>query len=104
MVVALSILAVSFTPLGQAGLTLVGSVPSGLPDLGFPGLRPREVDGVIPLAFGCLEKLRFFAGAGAFGSSESLVRSFSVSLSPRGEILLRNRHQRLKIESGGQAG
>jgi MFS superfamily sulfate permease-like transporter len=54
MVVALSIVAVSLTPLGQAGLILVGTVPSGLPTLTVPALRPREVDGVIPLAFGCL--------------------------------------------------
>jgi SulP family sulfate permease len=54
MVVALSILAVSFTPLGQAGLTLVGKVPSGLPSPRLPALRPRDVDGLIPLAFGCL--------------------------------------------------
>lgn len=54
VVVALSILAVSLTPLGQAGLAVVGSIPSGLPSLDLPRLRPREVDGMIPLAFGCL--------------------------------------------------
>jgi high affinity sulfate transporter 1 len=54
LVVALSILAVSQTALGEAGLTLVGSVPSGLPRIGLPELRPREVDGVIPLAFACV--------------------------------------------------
>lgn len=50
MVVALSILAVSLTPLGQAGLKLVGSVPSGLPAFTLPALRLRDVDGIIPLA------------------------------------------------------
>ncbi len=83
MVVALSILAVSFTPLGQAGLTLVGSVPSGLPDLGLPGLRVRDVDGVMPLAFGCL-LLAYIEGVSA-------ARAFAVKhgypLDARQELL-----------------
>jgi len=70
MVVVLSILAVSLTPLGQAGLAVVGNVPSGLPTLGPPRLRPREVDGVIPLAFGCL-LLAYIEGVSA-------ARTFAV--------------------------
>jgi SulP family sulfate permease len=70
MVVVLSILSVSLTPLGQAGLAVVGSVPSGLPTLGLPHLRPREVDGVIPLAFGCL-LLAYIEGVSA-------ARAFAV--------------------------
>jgi high affinity sulfate transporter 1 len=53
-VVVASILAMSLTPLGRAGVAAVGSIPSGLPEFGLPSLRPREVDGVIPLALGCL--------------------------------------------------
>ena len=53
-VVVLSIIAVSFTRLGQAGIAVVGRVPSGLPAFGIADLRPRDVDGLIPLAFGCL--------------------------------------------------
>jgi MFS superfamily sulfate permease-like transporter len=49
MVVALSILIVALTPLRDAGLALVGAVPSGLPTVGLPALRARDVDGVIPL-------------------------------------------------------
>ena len=54
LVVALSILVVSLTSLGDRGLALVGRVPSGLPHIGLPGLHPRDVDGVIPLALACL--------------------------------------------------
>jgi len=83
MVVVLSILAVSLTPLGQAGLKVVGSVPSGLPTLGSPRLRPREVDGVIPLAFGCL-LLAYIEGVSA-------ARTFAVKhgypLDARQELL-----------------
>src|SRR5262249_57394564 len=52
-VVIASIVALSVTPLAQAGFKTVGLLPAGLPDLSLPGLRPREVDGVIPLAFAC---------------------------------------------------
>jgi SulP family sulfate permease len=70
MVVALSIVAVSSTPLGEAGLTLVGNVPSGLPHLGLPGLRLSDVDGVIPLALACL-LLAYIEGVSA-------ARTFAV--------------------------
>ena len=70
MVVALSITAVALTPLREAGLTLVGSVPSGLPALGLPGIRVRDVDGVLPLAFACL-LLAYIEGVSA-------ARTFAV--------------------------
>jgi SulP family sulfate permease len=70
MVVALSIAAVSLTPLGQAGVTLVGRVPSGLPAISLPDLRPRDVDGIIPLAIGCL-LLAYIEGVSA-------ARAFAV--------------------------
>lgn len=70
MVVVLSIVAVSFTSLGQAGLAVVGNVPSGLPVPSLPPLRPSEVDGVIPLAFGCL-LLAYIEGVSA-------ARTFAV--------------------------
>jgi SulP family sulfate permease len=54
LVVALAIALVSLTSLGEHGLPLVGSVPSGLPTIALPGLRPADVDGVIPLAAACL--------------------------------------------------
>ena len=83
MVVALSILAVALTPLGEAHLTLVGSVPSGLPSLGMPVLRARDVDGVIPLALACV-LLAYIEGVSA-------ARAFAVkhgyALDVRQELL-----------------
>jgi SulP family sulfate permease len=70
MVVVLSILAVSLTSLGRAGLAVVGEVPAGLPALGLPAARPREVDGVIPLALACL-LLAYIEGVSA-------ARTFAV--------------------------
>ena len=34
-------------------MTVVGELPRGLPDIGPPSLRLKDVDGVIPLAFAC---------------------------------------------------
>jgi high affinity sulfate transporter 1 len=53
-VVALAIAAVALGPLADAGLALVGRMPSGLPAIGFPAVRARDVDGILPLALGCL--------------------------------------------------
>jgi SulP family sulfate permease len=52
-VVALSIGAVSLAGLEQQGISIVGSLPSGLPDFAWPSLRFRDVDGVLPLAAAC---------------------------------------------------
>jgi len=83
MVVALSILAVSFTPLGEAPVKLVGSLPSGLPTLGMPALRTHDVDGVIPLALACV-LLAYIEGVSA-------ARTFAVkhgyALDVRQELL-----------------
>jgi len=54
MVVVLSIIAVSSTSLQEWGLVTVGTIPGGLPSLGLPGLRVRDVDGILPLALGCV--------------------------------------------------
>src|SRR6185369_2140648 len=45
-VVIASIAALSFTSLREAGIAVVGSIPSGLPTFGVPALRPRDVDGL----------------------------------------------------------
>src|SRR5215831_922200 len=53
-VVALSIVLLSFTSLGALGFKVVGALPPGLPHFQAPGMRPRDVDGLLPLAFACL--------------------------------------------------
>ncbi|HVO91035.1 MAG TPA: SulP family inorganic anion transporter [Casimicrobiaceae bacterium] len=53
LVVAASIVIISVTPLGQAGFKTVGVLPAGLPDLAWPSLRARDIDGIVPLAFAC---------------------------------------------------
>ena len=48
LVVVASIVVLSVTPLADLGLKVVGALPTGLPDFHLPGLRLRDVDGVIP--------------------------------------------------------
>jgi high affinity sulfate transporter 1 len=83
MVVALSIAAVSFTALGELPLTLVGSVPAGLPHLALPGLRPRDVDGLVPLACGCV-LLAYIEGVSA---ARTFAAKHGYALDVRQELL-----------------
>jgi sulfate permease, SulP family len=53
-VVALSIVAASLLGLPALGVASTGKIPAGLPALHGPALRLRDVEGIIPLAAGCL--------------------------------------------------
>lgn len=54
VVVVLSILASGLLHLSDRGVVTVGTIPAGLPSIGLPGIRARDVDGVVPLAAACL--------------------------------------------------
>ena len=53
-VVALSIVAASVFELPALGVPTTGRIPAGLPTLEGPALRLRDVEGIVPLAAGCL--------------------------------------------------
>jgi MFS superfamily sulfate permease-like transporter len=53
-VVALSIAASAVLDLPDHGVVTVGAIPAGLPAIGLPGIRARDVDGVVLLAAACL--------------------------------------------------
>lgn len=53
IIVIISILAISFSPLGQMGFKTVGVLPSGLPKLHLPSFNFIDVGNIIPLAFAC---------------------------------------------------
>jgi MFS superfamily sulfate permease-like transporter len=53
-VVALSIVATGVLHLTDHGVVTVGTIPSGLPRIALPGIRPSDVDGIVPLAAACL--------------------------------------------------
>ncbi len=53
VMVVLSIVVMSSSALSERGVTVVGELPQGLPEICRPSLRLRDVDGVIALAFAC---------------------------------------------------
>ena len=82
-VVVISIIALSVTPLGDLGFNIVGALPHGLPDLHPPGLRLRDVDGVIPLAFACL----LLAYVESVSAARALAQANGYEIDARQELL-----------------
>ena len=82
-VVALFIVAASVLGLPALGLAITGKIPPGLPSLEGPALRLRDVEGIVPLAAGCLLL--------AYIESVSAARTFAAkhgyALNSRQELL-----------------
>ncbi|HVP60654.1 MAG TPA: SulP family inorganic anion transporter [Myxococcaceae bacterium] len=83
VVVAVSILLLSVTSLGELGFKVVGALPRGLPHFEPPGLRPREVDGLIPLAFACL----LLSYVESVSAARALAQAHRQEIDPRQELL-----------------
>ena len=83
LVVLTSIVVLSVTPLGALGFKVVGALPKGLPDFQLPGLRLRDVDGVIPLAFACL----LLAYVESVSAARALAAQNRYEIDPRQELL-----------------
>jgi high affinity sulfate transporter 1 len=82
-VVAASIVLLSVTPLASLGFKLVGILPAGLPDLVLPSLRPRDVDGIVPLALACF-LLAYIEGVSA---ARALAQKHGYEIDARQELL-----------------
>jgi high affinity sulfate transporter 1 len=82
-VVALSIVLLSATSLGELGFKVVGALPRGLPHLDPPGLRPREVEGLVPLAFACL----LLCYVESVSAARALATAHRQEVDPRQELL-----------------
>ncbi|MDH4612280.1 SulP family inorganic anion transporter [Pseudomonas sp. BN102] len=82
-VVVISIIALSVTPLSGLGFNVVGALPTGLPDFHPPGLRLRDVDGVIPLAFACM----LLAYVESVSAARALAQAHGQEIDPRQELL-----------------
>ena len=83
MVVVISIVVLSVTSLGDLGFKVVGALPKGLPDFHVPGLRLRDVDGVIPLAFACM----LLAYVESVSAARALAQANRYEIDPRQELL-----------------
>jgi high affinity sulfate transporter 1 len=82
-VVVASIVVLSVTALGDLGFKTVGALPQGLPDLHWPTLRVRDVDGVIPLAFACF----LLAYVESVSAARTLAQKHGYEIDPRQELL-----------------
>ncbi|HEY3393236.1 MAG TPA: SulP family inorganic anion transporter [Lacipirellulaceae bacterium] len=83
LVVAAAIIVMSLTALAARGVATVGAIPAGLPDFAWPSLRPRDVDGVLPLAAACF-LLAYVEGVSA---ARTLAEKHGYKINPRQELL-----------------
>ncbi len=82
-VVALAIIATSVFGLPALGIPTTGEVPGGLPSLAGPAMRLRDVEGLFPLAAGCL-LLAYVEGVSA---ARTLAAKHGYTVDPRQEFL-----------------
>jgi high affinity sulfate transporter 1 len=82
-VVVLAIVVASVLGLASLGIPVTGKIPSGLPSLALPSLRLRDVDGIFPLAAGCL-LLAYIEGVSA---ARSFATKHGYELDARQEFL-----------------
>jgi high affinity sulfate transporter 1 len=82
-VVALSIVVATVLGLPALGVPITGDIPSGLPNLEGPALRARDVEGIVPLAAGCL-LLAYIEGVSA---ARTFAEKHGYALDPRQELL-----------------
>ena len=82
-VVALAIAAATVLGLPALGVPTTGEIPAGLPSLAGPALRLRDVEGIVPLAVGCL-LLAYVEGISA---ARTFAAKHGYALDPRQEFL-----------------
>jgi high affinity sulfate transporter 1 len=82
-VVALSIVAASVLGLPALGVATTGEIPAGLPTLEGPELRLRDIEGIVPLAVGCL----LLAYIESVSAGRTFAAKHGYGLDPRQELL-----------------
>jgi len=82
-VVALSIITATLLGLPALGVPTTGQIPAGLPTLAGPSLQLRDVEGIFPLAAGCL-LLAYIEGVSA---ARTFAAKHKYDLDPRQELL-----------------
>src|SRR5262245_46977036 len=83
VVVVVSILAAHALALPARGVPITGDIPAGLPGLAGPALRLRDVEGILPLAAGCL-LLAYIEGVSA---ARTFAAKHGYEIDPRQEFL-----------------
>jgi high affinity sulfate transporter 1 len=82
-VVILAIVAATVLGLPALGVPITGEIPAGLPTLAGPALRLSDVEGIVPLAAGCL-LLAYIEGVSA---ARTFAAKHGYALDPRQELL-----------------
>src|SRR6476646_11315790 len=82
-VVALAIFLATALGLPAIGVPITGNIPQGLPSLAGPALRLRGIEGIMPLAAGCL-LLAYIEGVSA---ARTFAAKHGYELDPRQEFL-----------------
>ena len=82
-VVMLAIFAATVLGLPALGVPITGEIPAGLPTLAGPALRLSDVEGIVPLAAGCL-LLAYIEGVSA---ARTFAAKHGYALDPRQELL-----------------
>lgn len=83
VVVALSVLVITFTPLGSMGFKTVGVIPSGLPGLRFPHFNWSDLEHILPLAFACF----LLAYIESVSAAKTLAQKNGYDIDARQELL-----------------
>jgi high affinity sulfate transporter 1 len=83
IVVAISVLVITFTPLGINGFKIVGVIPSGLPKLHLPTLNPKDIQNILPLAFACF----LLAYIESVSAAKTLAQKNGYEIDTRQELL-----------------
>ncbi len=82
-VVVLSILLISFTPLGTHGFKTVGLIPRGLPSFRIPALNWADIQGVASLAFACF----LLAYIESVSAAKTIAQKHNYEINPQQELL-----------------
>jgi sulfate permease, SulP family len=83
VIVIVAIIVISFTQLSSYGLHITGEIPKGLPKLGRPSLRFRDVEGVLELAFACF----LLAYIETISAARTFATKNNYEINPRQELL-----------------
>jgi sulfate permease, SulP family len=83
VIVALSVIIITFTPLGSLGFKTVGIIPSGLPEFGLPDLNLSDIGTILPLAFGCF----LLAYIESVSAAKTLAQKNGYEIDPGQELL-----------------
>lgn len=83
VVVALSVIVISFTPVGGMGFKTVGIIPSGLPKIYVPGINATDIGLIVPLAFACF----LLAYIESVSAAKTLAQKNGYDIDARQELL-----------------